>query len=240
MPEKWTCPYCDRACTIGDADIREITNRNWINQKYGTYIGTIYVIVCPNPECERQIVIVRLWEFSENRLNSKGTLLLERQVIPESSARMFPDYIPRALRDDYAEACLIKEKSPKASATLCRRCLQGIIRDFWNVRKKRLVDEIEGIKDKVDSSTWAAIDAVRHVGNIGAHMGEDVNLIIDVDSNEAELLIGLIETLFQEWYIAKHDREERMKALVKVAEAKKDAKKGPAPLAPGEASTGTD
>jgi hypothetical protein len=75
---------------------------------------------------------------------------------------------------------------------------QIIIRDFWGIRKDQLVDEI---KDKVDSSVWTAIDAVRKIGNIGAHMEKDVDLIIDVDPDEAGLLIKLIETLLSDWYI---------------------------------------
>ncbi len=81
--------------------------------------------------------------------------------------------------------------------------------------------------------TWAAIDSVRHVGNIGAHMEKDVNLMIDVDSEEAGLLVGLIETLFTEWYIARHDRDERMKAIVKVATDKKAEKKTAQPKKTG-------
>ena len=42
-----------------------------------------------------------------------------------------------------------------------------------------------------------AIDAVRKIGNIGAHMERDINLIVDIDPNEAAILIGLIELLFQ-------------------------------------------
>jgi len=146
-------------------------------------------------------------------------------LVPESEAKLFPDYIPQQLREDYAEACLIRNKSSKASATLCRRCLQGMIRDFWRIKKARLVDEIDDLKNKVDSTTWEAIDSVRKVGNIGAHMEKDVNLIIDVDPNEAGLLIWLIETMFEEWYIAKYARELKMKTLVKIAEGKQTAKK---------------
>ena len=50
-----------------------------------------------------------------------------------------------------------------------------------------------------NDATWAAIDAVRRVGNIGAHMEHDINVIVDVEPREAELLIGLVETLFREW-----------------------------------------
>lgn len=69
------------------------------------------------------------------------------------------------------------------------------------------MDEIEAIQDKVDPTTWAVIDAIRKIVNIGAHMEKDINLIIDVDSEEAQLLIGLIEMLIKDWYIVKHERE---------------------------------
>jgi hypothetical protein len=82
-----------------------------------------------------------------------------------------------------------------------------MIRDFWSIKKGRLIDEIKDLETKVDSVTWEAIDSVRQVGNVRAHMEQDVNLIIDVEPEEAELLIWLIETLFEEWYIARNEKE---------------------------------
>ena len=143
------------------------------------------------------------------------------QLIPQSKAQSFPDYIPKTILDDYNETCLIKDLSPKASATLARRCLQGIIRDFWEVTPGKLAKEIEQIKDKVEELTWQAIEGVRSVGNIGAHMEEDVNLIVDIEPNEAELLINLIEILLKDWYIVRHDKATRLEAIVKLAEDKK-------------------
>ena len=99
--------------------------------------------------------------------------------------------------------------------------MQGIIRDFWVAKPGRLVDEIDQIKDKVDPLTWDAIDAVRKLGNIGAHMEKDINVIVDVDPDEAELLIGLIETLLREWYVAREERKARMGSIVAAASAKK-------------------
>lgn len=127
--------------------------------------------------------------------------------------------------DDYNEACLIQDLSPKASAALSRRCLQGIIRDFWKVTPGKLIKEIEQIKDKVEELTWKAIDAVRSVGNIGAHMEKDVNLIVDIEPNEAERLINLIEILLKDWYIAKHDRELRLSELVQLGKDKETVRK---------------
>ena len=70
---------------------------------------------------------------------------------------------------------------------------------------------------------------MRHVGNIGAHMEKDVNLVIDVDPEEAGLLIWLIETLFEEWYIERYDRETKMQKIIQVAQEKKLQKESPTP-----------
>jgi hypothetical protein len=140
-------------------------------------------------------------------------------------ARPFPAYIPQAILDDYREACLIVNDSPKTSATLSRRCLQGIIRDFWKISKPKLINEIKELEGKIDSSTWRAIDGVRSVGNIGAHMETDINLIVDVDPEEAKTLIGLIEFLLKDWYVARHDREEHMQKVIDLAKLKADEKK---------------
>lgn len=220
----WTCPYCNRDCTIdNNDDIRTLSVYNSISEEYGEYYSILAIIVCPNPKCRQQTISLDVYQyFSSN--HTFGKKIYSWHLKPESEAKPFPEYIPVQLLNDYQEACLIKTKSPKASATLSRRCLQGMIRDFWGITKERLIDEINALQDKVDSTTWQAIDSVRHVGNIGAHMEKDVNLIIDVDEEEAGLLIWLIETLFEEWYIAKHDKELKMKAIVTLAQDKKEAK----------------
>jgi hypothetical protein len=126
---------------------------------------------------------------------------------------------------DYTEACLIVEKSPKASATLARRCLQGMIRDFHQVKKDKLVEEIKAIQDRIDPLTWEAIDAVRSIGNIGAHMEKDINLIVDVDEGEAKELIRLIELLIDDWYITRHNRQLQLESIKKIKATKDAAKK---------------
>jgi hypothetical protein len=151
-------------------------------------------------------------------------------LIPPSSAKVFPDYVPEPIREDYVDACKISDLSLKASATLSRRCLQGMIRNFWGISKARLIDEIEAIEDKTDKLTWEAIDSVRKIGNIGAHMEKDINVIVDVDPEEAQLLIGLIELLVKDWYVTKHDREERLKAIAGISAAKAAAQTAPKTL----------
>ena len=89
-------------------------------------------------------------------------------IRPISFAKQFPQYIPEAIRQDYEEACAIMSLSPKASATLSRRCLQGMIRDFWGITKPTLNKEIDELKDKIPTDLWSSIDALRQLGNIGA------------------------------------------------------------------------
>jgi len=57
-------------------------------------------------------------------------------------------------------------------------------------------------------------------------MEKDINVIVDVDPNEAEALISLVEILFDEWYVARHRRKERLDAIKLLSHEKKAAKRG--------------
>jgi hypothetical protein len=131
---------------------------------------------------------------------------------------------------DYEEACAILTASPKASATLARRCLQGMIRDFCGISRGTLHTEIEELRTQVKSGeaprqvsdeSIAAIDAVRELGNIGAHFEKDINLIVEVEPEEATALIALVELLFKEWYVSRYERQARLNEVTAIAKAKK-------------------
>ncbi len=105
-----------------------------------------------------------------------------------------------------------------------------MVRDFCGVKAGTLFKEIEKLREAVEAGTAPsgvlidsvdAIDHVRGVGNIGAHMEKDINHIVPVDPDEAQLLIELIESLFEEWYVARNKRNERLEKIKAVAEAKK-------------------
>lgn len=229
----WICPHCGHAATIQDEDISVDNSILDIKNKDGYRCLTSVFIVCPNPECRRFTLTAALKEVksvfwpdgSGPPDYSDLPVLRQWDLIPESKAKSFPNYIPKPILDDYSEACLIRDLSPKASATLSRRCLQGIIRDFWQVKPGRLVDEIEQIKDKVDVDTWKAIDGVRSVGNIGAHMEKDINVIVDVEPNEAQLLVELIEILLKDWYVAREQKRLHLESIVKLSAKKESVQK---------------
>jgi hypothetical protein len=214
----WTCPYCSQHTTITLSDHKVSINDLHIDNADGNLRLTNRFIVCPNPNCKKVAIEVWLNSRTQDDLGNTltGELLKHWQLIPYSSAKSFPDYIPKVILDDYHEACLIRDLSPKASATLARRCIQGIIRDYWQVKPARLVDEIDAIKDKIDPLVWDGIDTIRKVGNIGAHMEKDINFVVDVEPKEAELLLVLIEMLLKEWYVLREERRLRLEKIVQV------------------------
>ena len=218
----WHCPFCNRDTTINDDRCSEFMNQFNDGNKYGIQYVNAFLVTCPNPDCKEYTLNVSLHDLVKNSSPLRPAPAKRTwRLVPQADVRLFPEYIPAPILQDYREACLIRELSPKASATLSRRCLQGIIRDFWKVSKSRLLDEIDGISEKVDPMTWKAIDGVRTLGNIGAHMEKDINVVVDVDPDEAGLLIGLIETLITEWYVGRFEREQRMTAVIAAAGAKK-------------------
>lgn len=223
----WTCPYCNRDATITDSNFSRNVHLFDKDNKHGMLALVTLVTTCPNENCHEYEIQGRLHQafHSGGWCVNEDKIFLSWSMKPNSQAKQFPSYVPQPIIADYDEACLIRDLSPKASATLSRRCLQGIIRDFWGIKKDRLVDEINAIQEKIDPLTWQALDAVRSIGNIGAHMEKDINLIIDVDPREAQLLIGLIEVLIKDWYIVRHERQKHLESLINVGKQKSESKK---------------
>jgi len=223
----FTCPYCNKPTTITTPNHFESwTPIDITTSKKGEVGLFVQAITCPNEECENLWLRIELnsSDGSYNKRRESWNVLDKWQLLPESEAKVLPGYIPKPIQEDYYEACRIRDLSPKASATLARRCLQGMIRDFWEISKTRLKDEVDALEGKVDPITWEAVDSVRSVGNIGAHMERDINLIIEVDPKEAQLLIELIEQLISDWYIQRYDRKGRMEKVKQLAENKNSKK----------------
>lgn len=219
----YTCPYCSHHSTITDPNQYSAWNKVWAQKSLWGEVGFGFsAIVCPNKDCH-QLKLTSYLTGVNSAGNRSSTTHRIWQLLPESEAKVLPEYIPEPIQEDYYEACRIRDLSPKASATLSRRCLQGMIRDFHGISKNRLIDEIKALEEKVETDVWESIEAVRAVGNIGAHMEKDINVIVDVEPQEAQLLIGLIEQLVDEWYVAREDRRKRAEKLKNLAVEKKNS-----------------
>lgn len=200
----FVCPFCNHTMSISDSTYsqRDIMFETY---SYGQLIRdnkyTIEISLYHCPNCDKVT--------SNAKYTGKDMPQKTIPIFPISTAKQFPDYVPASIRADYEEACAIVTLSPKASATLSRRCLQSMIRDFWQITgKKRLVDEIDALETKVPAAQWKVLNSLRRIGNIGAHPEADVNLIIDIEPDDALKLVQVIELLIRQWYIERHEQEE--------------------------------
>jgi hypothetical protein len=231
----WICPYCNLRQIVTGLKRSEASVALQIHDGCDGPIGMkTEAVGCSNPECKGVEITTHLISTTWSRHSGKfvvsePTILMSKKFMPSGAVKPQPEFIPQGLRADYAEACLVRDLSPKASATLARRCLQGMIRDFCGISKGTLFKEIEALHTLVSDGnapkgvsedSVEAIDHIRKIGNIGAHMEKDINVIIDVDPEEAQVLIELIETLFDEWYVARQKRQERFDRVKAIADEK--------------------
>ena len=181
-PFNWTCPYCNHAQTATEEQFSR--ERDGIYNKESV-LGPIGFIVesirCANRKCRKLQLSFHLCKMRVNQYGQYGSqsdIIQSWRLLPESSAKPQPDYIPIPIVEDYVEACRIRDLSPKASATLSRRCLQGMIRDFCGITGNTLFAEIDALREAVskgdgirhvNQDTVEAIDYVRKIGKYGAH-----------------------------------------------------------------------
>lgn len=221
----FTCPYCQAVMAVTNStcstqtpafgDSRGFYTTSGIVHYYDSALNVTFY-KCPN--CGEYTILAR--GIGEKIKDISMT------IRPLSTAKQYPAYIPKPIREDYEEACAVLYLSPKASATLSRRCLQGMIRDYWGISKNTLNAEIIALKEKVPADLWSVIDGLRQLGNIGAHMEKDTNLIVDIDPDEAEKLIKLIELLMKEWYISREERKQLFGDILEINAEKQAIRNG--------------
>lgn len=246
-----TCPYCNKIFPIIDGVtyfsdcvsftpnsrekptiINQIERKIFRDQGNARILLTetvwVYIVICP--DCLKASLSVSA---------AGGTLEKISYNYPPPNVKNYPEYIPEQIRQDYSEAALIVDLSPKASATLSRRCLQGIIRDFWGITPEFWDSHTDfkrevGLKYSSKANLWQEIKAVEHlggisapiiaafkqlkdIGNIGAHPEMDVGVIVDVEPGEAETLVKLIELIIRQTYIQRNSEQELLKQVEDIA-----------------------
>ena len=216
---KYVCPYC------GADNYIHPHSETWYSpiNSFSRYPKddeerkagrTDYNLCCSNELCRRPMFV------SISNFSSQIEIKLYR------SYTKYPDYIPTQIRSDYEEASQILDISPKAAATLLRRCLQGMIRDFWGIKKDSLRDEIAALRGVVTDKQWESIDALRKIGNIGAHMEKDVDRIVDISFEEALKLKTFVEFLLGQWYVNRKREEQFNSDLTTISIEKQEKRNG--------------
>ena len=175
--------------------------------------------MCPN--CEEQIIKIGRAKRNPDLRNlyfDDDDFFLVYPKFPQRSP--VRDEVPESFRADYTEACNVLEISPKASAALSRRVLQGILSDI-GYSSHNLVDQIKRVlaetnpQNILPSNVHSTIDAIRNFGNFAAHpMTDQTTLqIIDVEPQEAEWCLEIIEALFEHYYVGPAQNAKRLTAL---------------------------
>lgn len=143
---------------------------------------------------------------------------VRRTIFPvDRGRRVLPPGLPEAIEHEYREAAAIFEISPRASAAMSRRCLQSVLREVAGSTKERLdkaIDEVIG-KGVLPGELARELDAVRVIGNFGAHpmKAEATGVILDVEPGEAEWNLEVLEDLFDFYFKELPARQARRDAL---------------------------
>ena len=144
-------------------------------------------------------------------------------MLPTAGAyQKAPPEVPANIANDYDEANQVLGVSPKASAALSRRCLQGVLTTH-GYKGRDLFKQVEAVLDEKDTTKALPtalrenVDAIRHFGNFSAHPITDLTSlqIVDVEPGEAEWCLQLLLDLFDHYYVAPARAAEKRAALAK-------------------------
>jgi hypothetical protein len=236
----WTCPTCGRHATVGENDrffgTIGLAARAGVQDQEGFHVSAS-LTRCPNPDCKKSQLTVRVHHAEAAEYGNYPYFRVQPDfdrpagighfTFLPTAAKPLSAHVPASVRQDYEEACLILQLSPKAAATLARRALQGMVRHFWSVSMSRLADELKAIEGRCDQEVYKAMMSLKSVGNIGAHPERDIALIVDIEPGEAQQLVDLIHLLDDEWYVARAKKEQRIAAVQLLGEQKKTEQKPP-------------
>ena len=177
--------------------------------------------VCPG--CDKPCIQIKERISTGNAaIDTVGRLLASAQwVYPNSRRRQsFGEEVPDNLKNDYYEACDIVLLSPRSSATLCRRVLETMLRE-QGYQQDDLYAQIQAVRVEEDPDKRLSavlletIDAVRQFGNFSAHEKKDATglRIVDVEPEEAAICLGIVEGLFERYYVRPAVEVKRRKAI---------------------------
>ena len=179
--------------------------------------------LCPNPECDKWIIYLVSGvpkKDIEGKVDRFPYIRKRILVRPKGINRPpLPPEVPKEFAEDYNEACLVLEDSPKASAALSRRCLQHLLREVAKVKPGNLKVEIKEVigSGELPSYLVKDIDYIRNIGNFAAHpiKSEKTGEIVPVEPGEAEWNIDVLELLFDFYFVQPKKAKGKRTALDK-------------------------
>lgn len=222
------CPHCSTAFAenIGYHDFAQSTEA-WKWQMRHTCCAACGKLIVKLARQDR----IDGYDDSGQLRQSQGGDWTEWMVYPKGTTRgPIPPEIPAGFAEDYREACLVLDDSPKASAALSRRCLQNILREKAGTKHSNLFNEIQEVLDNGQLPSYLAddIDAIRNIGNFAAHpvKSQNTGAVMPVEPGEAEWNLDVVEGLFDFYFVAPARAQKKRDALnQKLREAGKNPMK---------------
>jgi hypothetical protein len=207
------CPHCSK-------EIHFEAVRSW-SYKYENPTQpdrTGYAVVhgfCPS--CENLLVMLEEGIFHQTEYGGYVEAESSEFLFPKSAARQVATEVPPRYAADYREAASIVSLSPKASAALCRRVLQQILREEAGVPASSLAREIQAYIQLpgIPSHLSQAVDAIRNIGNFAAHPLKDTNTgeVVDVEPGEGGWLLDVLDALFDFHFVQPERLRKRRELL---------------------------
>ena len=174
------------------------------------------------PDCKKLIIILICGHMLSGPSGPCVTKPLFKSIYayPKGSSRQpCPSQVPKELAEDYTEACMVLNDSPKASASLSRRCFQHLLREYAKVKKSDLYNEIQELLDRniLPTQLAGSIDCIRNIGNFAAHpmKSKHSGEIMPVEPGEAEWNLDVLEALFDYYFIQPDILQKKKDALNK-------------------------
>lgn len=213
------CPYCNLAINLDTKEVKVI-GCTWddLDDNEGSGFELKHGM-CPS--CDGLIILL-----TEGRVRFYGDHVSmiecrkESLIYPKNKVnKPLPVEVDGIYRNDFMEAYLVLDISPKASAAISRRLLQHILRDKFGIKAKDLNKEIEIFIERSDIPSYIvnSVDAIRNVGNFAAHplKVQSTGEIVEVEYGEAEWLLEVLEALYDFCIVQPKRLEERRNTLNK-------------------------
>lgn len=117
----------------------------------------------------------------------------EKMVYPVAGEAPEPNPdLPEDILEDYREASVILDLSPRGAAALVRLCIQKLCKELGQPGKNINDDIAALVANGLDSRIQKALDAVRVIGNNAVHPG---NMDLSDDRATAESLFRLLNLI---------------------------------------------
>lgn len=207
------CPHCAVAINL-QTESREYYE---LEGEFGEIGAVIEVGFCP--ECREPIVEMRYGTICDydSRTGMMFSTQHSIQLFPKfNSMRKLNQIIPEQYSNNFKEAEQVLQISPKASATISRYLLQMVLHEELGIKKRNLDDELKALENKSDIPTTliTMLQVMRKVANFGAHPKKSTNSaeIVDVEPHEAEVMLDLLEELFDYVFVKPAKNQEFIEA----------------------------